>query len=123
MVEVTGGKPVFLGWRTPGEHAAGLILGVVEGVALVASEVSVEFAGLRALDRVSLALAQGEILGLIGPNGSGKTTLVNAITGQVPLRHGRIDRGRRDLTGRSPREVALAGRRPHLSGRSAASTT
>ena len=58
---------------------------------------------------MSLALAQGEILGLIGPNGSGKTTLVNAITGQVPLRHGRITAGEVDLTGRPPREVALAG--------------
>ena len=82
---------------------------VAQGVSLVASEVSVEFAGLRALDRVSLALPQGEILGLIGPNGSGKTTLVNAITGQVPLRHGRITAGEVDLTGRPPREVALAG--------------
>jgi branched-chain amino acid transport system ATP-binding protein len=80
-----------------------------DGALLVASEVSVEFAGLRALDRVSLALPQGEILGLIGPNGSGKTTLVNAITGQVPLRHGRITAGAVDLTGRPPREVALAG--------------
>ena len=81
----------------------------MEGVSLVASEVTVEFAGLRALDRVSLALAQGEILGLIGPNGSGKTTLVNAITGQVALKQGRITAGGVDLTGRSPREVALAG--------------
>jgi branched-chain amino acid transport system ATP-binding protein len=79
------------------------------GVSLVALEVSVEFAGLRALDRVSLSLPQGEILGLIGPNGSGKTTLVNAITGQVPLQHGRITAGRIDLTGRPPREIALAG--------------
>jgi branched-chain amino acid transport system ATP-binding protein len=80
-----------------------------QGVSLVASEVSVEFAGLRALDRVSLALPRGEILGLIGPNGSGKTTLVNAITGQVPLQHGRIAAGGIDLTGRPPREIALAG--------------
>ncbi|MEZ5931121.1 MAG: ABC transporter ATP-binding protein [Alphaproteobacteria bacterium] len=76
---------------------------------LNAEDVSVEFAGLKALDRVSLTLAQGEILGLIGPNGSGKTTLVNAITGQVPLAGGRIVIGDVDLTGRPPREVALAG--------------
>ncbi len=82
---------------------------VAQGVSLVASEVSVEFAGLRALDRVSLSLPQGEILGLIGPNGSGKTTLVNAFTGQVPLAHGRIAAGPVDLTGRTPRQVALAG--------------
>jgi branched-chain amino acid transport system ATP-binding protein len=78
-------------------------------IALAASDVSVEFSGLRALEHVSLALSQGEILGLIGPNGSGKTTLVNAITGQVPLAGGRIRLGDADLTGRSPRAVALAG--------------
>ena len=71
--------------------------------------VSVEFSGLHALDDVSLALAPGEILGLIGPNGSGKTTLVNAITGQVPLAAGRVMRGSIDLTGLAPREVAVRG--------------
>ena len=76
---------------------------------LAAEHVSVEFAGLRALDGVSLSLEQGEILGLIGPNGSGKTTLVNAITGQVPLAGGRVLLGDAELTGRRPREVALAG--------------
>jgi branched-chain amino acid transport system ATP-binding protein len=72
-------------------------------------EVSVEFSGLRALDGVSLSVAPGEILGLIGPNGSGKTTLVNAITGQVPLAAGRILCGTEDITGFSPRQVALRG--------------
>jgi branched-chain amino acid transport system ATP-binding protein len=76
---------------------------------LRAIDVSVEFSGLHALDSVSLALAPGEILGLIGPNGSGKTTLVNAITGQVPLAAGRILCGEDDLTGFSPRDVALRG--------------
>ncbi len=71
--------------------------------------VSVEFSGLHALDNVSLALAPGEILGLIGPNGSGKTTLLNAITGQVPLAAGRVMRGSTDLTGLAPREVAVRG--------------
>ncbi len=72
-------------------------------------EVSVEFSGLRALDVVSLSVAPREILGLIGPNGSGKTTLVNAITGQVPVAGGQILCGDEDLTGISPREVALRG--------------
>jgi len=72
-------------------------------------DVSVEFAGLRALDGVSLSVSRGEILGLIGPNGSGKTTLINAITGQVPLAGGRVCRGDQDLTGLTPREVALRG--------------
>ena len=76
---------------------------------LEAASVTVEFAGLRALDGVSLTVEPGEILGLIGPNGSGKTTLVNAITGQVPVAGGGISLGATDLTGRTPREIALAG--------------
>jgi len=76
---------------------------------LRAIDVSVEFSGLRALDGVSLSVAPGEILGLIGPNGSGKTTLVNAITGQVPMAAGQILCGAEDLTGFSPRKVSLRG--------------
>ena len=76
---------------------------------LAANDVSVEFTGLRALDHVSLSVDTGEIVGLIGPNGSGKTTLINAITGQVKLATGTIKIGGTELSGRSPREIALQG--------------
>jgi branched-chain amino acid transport system ATP-binding protein len=45
--------------------------------------VSVSFAGIRALDGVSLDITKGEVLGIIGPNGAGKTTLFNVICGFV----------------------------------------
>ena len=76
---------------------------------LSAIDLSVHFEGLKALDRVSLSLGSGEILGLIGPNGSGKTTLINAITGQVALAGGAVTLDGVDLTGRSPPAMALSG--------------
>ena len=39
------------------------------------------FAGLKALDDISLDIQDDEIFGLIGPNGAGKTTLFNAVSG------------------------------------------
>ncbi|WP_191059863.1 ATP-binding cassette domain-containing protein, partial [Geminicoccus harenae] len=73
---------------------------------LCARDVRVEFSGLRALDGVTLELARGEIVGLIGPNGSGKTTLVNAITRQVPLAGGEVSVDGASLSGLRPHEVA-----------------
>jgi ABC-type branched-subunit amino acid transport system ATPase component len=65
---------------------------------LVATDIAVQFGGLRAVDGVSLSVAQGEILGLVGPNGAGKTTLfqvlagfVRPIAGEVRFRGERID--------------------------------
>lgn len=57
---------------------------------LQAVDVSRNFAGLVALDRVSLSLRPREIVGLIGPNGSGKTTMLNAISGAVPPSSGQV---------------------------------
>ena len=48
------------------------------------------FGGVRAVDGLDLAVAKGQIFGLIGPNGSGKSTAVNIITGLFPLTSGDI---------------------------------
>ncbi|MEI6253664.1 MAG: ATP-binding cassette domain-containing protein, partial [Mycobacteriaceae bacterium] len=55
---------------------------VGEGETLLqATDLTVRFGGLTALDSVNFSIRRGEILGLIGPNGAGKTTCFNAITG------------------------------------------
>jgi branched-chain amino acid transport system ATP-binding protein len=46
-------------------------------------KVSKSFGGFAALTDVSIAVAQGERFGLIGPNGSGKTTLINCVSGSL----------------------------------------
>jgi ABC-type branched-subunit amino acid transport system ATPase component/ABC-type branched-subunit amino acid transport system permease subunit len=60
--------------------------GPVAGAApLRISEVSLRFGGIQALQSVSLDVARGEIVGLIGGNGAGKSTLMSCVSGhQVP---------------------------------------
>src|SRR5205823_6289575 len=52
-------------------------------VKLEAANVTMQFAGLVALDDVSFEVEKGAVVGLIGPNGSGKTTLLNVISGAL----------------------------------------
>jgi branched-chain amino acid transport system ATP-binding protein len=63
---------------------------LVRGVGL-----SKSFGGILANDAVDFAIAEGDLIGLIGPNGSGKTTLINILTGHLrPDRGGVVLRGR-----------------------------
>jgi branched-chain amino acid transport system ATP-binding protein len=52
--------------------------------------VSKSFGGVQANQDISLRVAEGEIVGIIGPNGSGKTTLFNSIVGHHPIDRGSI---------------------------------
>src|SRR3990167_8773411 len=49
-----------------------------------------KFDGVRAVDRLNIAIEAGTITGIVGPNGSGKSTLVNVLTGIVPIDGGAV---------------------------------
>lgn len=70
-----------------------------------AQDVSVRFGGLQALDKLSLDIDAGMIIGLIGPNGSGKTTFFNALTGLCRTAGGRLLIDDHDITGLHPRHI------------------
>jgi branched-chain amino acid transport system ATP-binding protein len=65
---------------------------------LEASGVTKTFAGITALDAVSLDVDEREIVGLIGPNGAGKTTFFNCLLGMLKPEGGRVDFDGRDLS-------------------------
>ena len=80
---------------------------------LSVSELSVEFSTDRGvaqvLDRISLAIGHGEVVGLVGESGCGKTTLARTVLGVLPpggrIRGGAIHWGGRDLLQMDPRLV------------------
>lgn len=61
-------------------------------------DATVRFGGITALDRVSLDVGPGEVVGVIGPNGAGKTTFFNLISGFVPVTSGTIAFDGKDIT-------------------------
>ena len=58
--------------------------------AIEATELTVDFGKFTALEKVSLTLPKGKIIGLLGPSGAGKTTLIRAIIGRQRLSHGSL---------------------------------
>ena len=67
------------------------------------------FSGVVAVNRVDMAVRQGELVSLIGPNGSGKTTLFNCITGFLRPEEGKVLFGGEDITHERPDRIALRG--------------
>jgi branched-chain amino acid transport system ATP-binding protein len=76
---------------------------------LQVESVSKQFGGIKALDKVSLDLKKGEIVGLIGPNGSGKTTLFNIISGILRPDRGEVVFEGAKIDKLSPNRIALLG--------------
>src|SRR5690242_7598686 len=76
---------------------------------LEARDVRKQYGGVAALAGVSLQVAEGEILGVLGPNGSGKTTLFNVILGFTPPTSGSITFLGQPIGGKKPRAIVRHG--------------
>ena len=71
--------------------------------------VAAGYGDVLAVRSISLEVAPGECVALIGANGAGKTTTLRAIAGLLPLRGGRILFEGRPLAGLAPREIVALG--------------
>ena len=81
----SGGRAAgFSRLATPGE------VDVTHGRILYLEDVSVSFDGFKAINKLSLDNAPGELRCFIGPNGAGKTTLMDIITGKTRPDEGRV---------------------------------
>jgi branched-chain amino acid transport system ATP-binding protein len=68
-----------------------------------------QFGGLKAINKISLTVKEGDFIGLIGPNGSGKTTLFNVISGHLKSNSGNMSFRDQDITGLSSDKVCHLG--------------
>ena len=73
------------------------------------SDVTLRFKGLVALNKVSLDVRKGQVLGIIGPNGAGKSSLLNCINNFYHPQEGRIEFEGIDLGKKRPYQVAQLG--------------
>ncbi len=76
---------------------------------LKAEGVSKAFGGFLAVADASLAVGEGEIIGLIGPNGAGKSTFFNCLAGELKPTAGRVLCDGVDITNASPEAHARLG--------------
>jgi len=74
-----------------------------------AHDLHLRFGDRVVLENVSLRFEEGQLSGIMGPNGAGKTTCFNVLTGRYKPNRGRVLFGGRDITGRSPQEIARLG--------------
>jgi branched-chain amino acid transport system ATP-binding protein len=72
-------------------------------------ELSKNFGGVKAVDKISFEVYQGDFLGIIGPNGAGKTTLLNLITGFLKPDAGKVFYRGKNITGLAPHRISELG--------------
>jgi branched-chain amino acid transport system ATP-binding protein len=76
---------------------------------LAAENLSLSFGGVRAADKVSFAVAAGEVFTIIGPNGAGKTTVVNMVSRRLAPAAGRLTYAGRNLLGVAAHDIVRLG--------------
>ncbi|MBN1367151.1 MAG: ABC transporter ATP-binding protein [Dehalococcoidales bacterium] len=76
---------------------------------LEVKELTKQFGGLTAVDKVSFDVDTNEIVGIIGPNGAGKTSLINAISGLYHPIKGKVFLEGRDISHSKPYQIARMG--------------
>ncbi|WP_415270469.1 urea ABC transporter ATP-binding protein UrtD [Achromobacter xylosoxidans] len=79
------------------------------GAILSVEDLTVSFDGFRAVDGLSLSVAQDELRVIIGPNGAGKTTLLDIICGKTRPSAGRVMFEGRDLVRMAEFDIVRAG--------------
>jgi ABC-type branched-subunit amino acid transport system ATPase component/ABC-type branched-subunit amino acid transport system permease subunit len=85
------------------------VAGDGERPVMAVRDLSRNFGGIRALNRVTLAVRPGVVHGLIGPNGSGKSTFVNVLTGLYEPSSGAVEFEGTAVAGTSPHRMAALG--------------
>ncbi|MEO1788911.1 MAG: ATP-binding cassette domain-containing protein, partial [Pseudomonadota bacterium] len=68
-------------------------------------DISIAFGGIKAVDRVSVDLYPGEVVGLLGHNGAGKSTLIKCLSGAYHMDSGEIFINGEKATIQSPRDA------------------
>jgi branched-chain amino acid transport system ATP-binding protein len=76
---------------------------------LMVDHLSLTFGGVKAVDELSFAVNEGDILSVIGPNGAGKTSAFNCITGFYKPTGGKVLFSGEDITRLRPSAVAARG--------------
>ncbi len=76
---------------------------------LEVKELTLNFGGITALNKVDLAVHTGELVAIIGPNGAGKTSLLNCITGYYKAQKGRIIFNGEDIGNLPPHHLTKIG--------------
>jgi branched-chain amino acid transport system ATP-binding protein len=106
---MSAARPPDGAWRPRGAQAQSASAALMTAPLFEACHLSKRFGRQVVLEDISLAVAEGELAGIMGPNGAGKTTCFNVLTGRYKPDRGRVTFAGEDITGLPPRLIARRG--------------